>query len=216
MSLKDKLDEIRAKGHQDVAVKAAVESVVGTLRQAESAANALKVGDPMPAFVLPNAEGRLIASDELLTRGPLVVSFFRGDWCPYCRTMLQTYEASLPAIAGAGGQLVAISPDTSSLPSVTKHKFGLHFEVLSDPDSAVTLQFGVMFRAPEAYRDLLKSRGIDLADRHGNEGWFIPIPATFVVDQTGTIRYAFTDIDFTYRAEPDAIVAALRALRGRK
>jgi peroxiredoxin len=213
MSLKDKLDAIRAKGRQDPTLAAAYETVVDRLRRADSSANALKVGDPMPAFVLPNAEGRLVASDELLARGPLVVSFFRGDWCPYCRTMLETYEAALPAIAAAGGQLVAISPDTNAMPSATKHKYGLSFEVLSDPDSAVILQFGVMFRAPDAYREMLQSRGIDLADRHGNQGWFIPIPATFVVDRAGIVRYAFTDVDFTYRAEPDAILGALKSLR---
>ena len=212
MSLKDKLDEIRAKGRQDATLKAAVDTLVDQLRRAESDTNALKVGDAMPPFVLPSAEGRLVASDELLGRGPLVVSFFRGDWCPYCRTMLQTYEAALPAIVAAGGQLVAISPDTSSVPSATKQKFGLHFEVLSDPDSAVILQFGVMFRAPDAYREMLQSRGIDLADRHGNQGWFIPIPATFVVDRAGIVRYAFTDVDFTFRAEPDAILGALKSL----
>ena len=216
MALKDKLDALRAKRQDEPDVMAAVETLVGRLRQADSGANALKVGDAMPPFVLPNAEGHLIASDELLARGALVVSFFRGDWCPFCRTMLQTYEAALPAIVAAGGQLVAISPDTSSLPAATKQKFGLNFEVLSDPDSAVTLQFGVMFRAPEAYRDLLQSRGVDLADRHGNEGWFIPIPATFVVDRTGIVRDAFTDVDFSYRAEPDAIVAALNSLNAKK
>ena len=213
MSLKDKLDEIRAKRRDEPDVMAAVEILVGRLSKADSSANALKVGDPMPAFVLPNAEGHLVSSDELLARSALVVSFFRGDWCPFCRTMLQTYEAALPTIVAAGGQLVAISPDTSSLPAATKQKYGLHFEVLSDPDSAVTLQFGVMFQAPEAYRDLLSSRGVDLAGRHGNTGGFIPIPATFVVDQAGVVRYAFTDVDFSYRAEPEAIVDALRNLR---
>src|SRR5215831_5820944 len=163
MSLKDKLDAIRAKGRQDPTLAAAVDTVVDRLRRADSGANALKVGDTMPAFVLPNAEGTLVSSDELLARGPLVVSFFRGDWCPYCRTMLQTYEAALPAIVAAGGQLAAITPDTHSMPSTTKRTYGLHFEVLSDPDSAVILQFGVMFRAPDSYRDVLKSRGIDLA-----------------------------------------------------
>jgi peroxiredoxin len=216
MSLKDKLDALRAQGLQDEVLKQTLEAFVGQLTKAETADLALKPGDAMPAFVLPNAEGRLVASDELLARSPLVVSFFRGDWCPYCRTMLQTYQAALPAITAAGGQLVTITPDTSSVPSATKQKYGLHFEVLSDPDSAVALQFGVVFRAPEPYRALLRSRGVDLADRHGNPGWFIPIPATFVVDRAGAVRYAFTDIDFTYRAEPDTIVEALRALDDRQ
>jgi peroxiredoxin len=212
MSLKDKLDDIRARTLQDDVLRTAYESVVDHLQRADSGDNALKPGDAMPAFVLPNAEGRLVSSDEMLAQGALVISFFRGDWCPYCRAMLQAYEAALPAIVAAGGRLVAITPDTGGKPSSTKHAHSLNFEVLSDPDSAIALQFGVMFRAPEAYRALLESRGIDLADRHGNPGWFIPIPATFVVDRAGVVRHAFTDVDFTYRAEPDAIVAALRSL----
>jgi peroxiredoxin len=214
MSLKDKLDALRAKGRQDESIREAAEIFLRQLTKAETAAQALKPGDAMPAFVLPSADGRLVVSDELLAHGPLVVSFFRGDWCPFCRVMLETYEAALPAITDAGGRLVTITPDTSHPLAATRTKHGLHFDVLSDADSAVALQFGVVFRAPEAYRALLQSRGIDLADRHGNPGWFIPIPATFVVDRGGIVRYAFTDIDFTYRAEPDAIIAALRALPG--
>jgi peroxiredoxin len=214
MSLKDQLDDIRTRTLQDDALRTAYRSVVDQLQRADSGDNVLKAGDAMPAFVLPNAEGRLISSDEMLAQGALVISFFRGDWCPYCRAMLQAYEAALPAIVGAGGRLVAITPDTGGKPSSTKHTHSLHFEVLSDADSGVALQFGVMFRAPDAYRALLESRGIDLADRHGNPGWFIPIPATFVVDRAGIVCHAFTDVDFTYRAEPDAIVAALRSLDG--
>ncbi len=211
-SLQHTLDALRTKNLQDEAIKTAYDAVVRQLQLADSGSLALKVGEPMPAFVLPNAEGKLVASDELLARGPLVVSFFRGDWCPYCRTMLQAYEAALPGITKAGGQLVAITPDTGGAPSKTKHQHALHYEVLSDADSAIALQFGVVFRAPDAYRAVLQSRGIDLPERHGNDGWFIPIPATFVVDRRGIVRYAFADIDFTYRAEPDAIIGALRAL----
>jgi len=212
MSLREKLDAVREKGLQDESVKHAYEAFVGQLTKAKTADLALKLGDPMPAFVLPNAEGRLIESDVLLAESPLVVNFFRGDWCPYCRTMLQAYQAALPAIAEAGGKLVTITPDTGASSSTVKHKHDLHFEVLSDPDSAIALRFGVAFRVPDPYRELLLSRGLDLADRHGNAGWFIPMPATFVVDRGGIIRYAFADVDFTYRAEPDAIVAALRSL----
>src|SRR3954454_4031003 len=130
MALQPSLDAVRDRSLQDATVRAAYEAVVRQLAQAESAGRVLQGGAPMPAFVLPNAEGRLVASDALLARGPLVVSFFRGDWCPYCRTMLQAYEAALPGIIKAGGQLVAITPDTGGAPSKTKHQHGLHYEVL--------------------------------------------------------------------------------------
>jgi len=88
----------------------------------------------------------------------------------------------------------------------------LSYEILSDVDGAVGLQFGVLFRAPAAYRDVLAGFGIDLAERHGNEAWFIPMPATFVVDRAGIVRYAFVNADFTHRAEPEDIVEALRRI----
>jgi peroxiredoxin len=215
MSLKDDLDKIRERGTANDKIRAAYEALVNQLGRAETASHALKVGDPMPSFLLPNAEGHLVFSDDLLNRGPLVVNFFRGNWCPYCRRTLETLEVALPRIQSAGGQLVALTPDTGSHLAGTKRKHGLTYEVLSDVDGAVGLQFGVLFRAPDLYRQLLASAGVDLTERHGNEGWLIPMPATFVVDRAGIIRYAFVNVDFTKRAEPDEIVEVLQSLQGR-
>ena len=165
-------------------------------------------------FVLPNAEGRLVASDELLAQGPLVICFYRGDWCPYCRAMLAALQAALPRIVAAGGRLVALTPDGGGRPLANKRRQRLSYDVLSVPDYAVGLQFGVVFQVPEAYRRRLAAEGIDLPERHGSGGWLIPMPATFVADRDGTIRYAFVDGDFTRRAEPEAIVAVLQGLEG--
>jgi len=213
MSLKDDLDKIRAHGNADERIRLAYEAVVRQLGRAEAADRALKVGDTIPSFMLPNAEGHIVFSDDLLRRGPLVVNFFRGNWCPYCRRTLEVLETALPNITATGGQLVALTPDTGSHLAATKRNHGLTYEVLSDVDGAVGLQFGVLFRAPDPYRELLAGRGVDLPARHGNEGWFIPMPATFVVDQQAVIRYAFVDVDFTRRAEPADIVGILRAIR---
>ncbi len=216
MSLEDELKKLRAQDMTDDRIRIAYEAVVSQLDRAEAASRALKVGDAMPTFLLPNAEGHLVFSDDLLNRGPMVVNFFRGNWCPYCQWTLEALEAALPRIAAASGQLVALTPDTGSHPTATKRAHGLTYEVLSDVDGAVGLQFGVLFRAPEPYRALLSHFGIDLAARHGNESWFIPMPATFVVDQSAVIRYAFVDVDFTRRAEPDEIIEVLRTLTGRR
>ncbi len=215
MSLKDELEKLRAQGMTDDRIRIAYEAVVNQLGRAEAASRALKVGDAMPTFLLPNAEGHLVFSDDLLKRGPLVVNFFRGNWCPYCRRTLEALEAALPRIVAAGGHLVALTPDTGSHLAATKRGHELTYEILSDVDGAVGLQFGVLFRAPEPYRALLSDFGIDLAARHGNESWFIPMPATFVIDQSAVIRYAFVNVDFTRRAEPDEIIEVLRTLTGR-
>ena len=212
MTLQDRLDRLRRR--EDDAGLAAWQAFVDQLRRAHSVEGALKVGDAMPPFVLPNAEGRLVASDELLAKGPLVISFYRGDWCPYCRAMLAALQAALPRIAAAGGSLVALTPDSGGRPLANKRRQRLTFEVLSDTDYAVGLQFGVVFQVPEAYRRRLAAEGINLPERHGSGGWLIPMPASFVADGGGVIRYAFVDGDFTRRAEPEAIVAVLHELAG--
>ncbi len=210
MTLKDKLDQHQAAWSP--ALRAVYEDLVRQLGRAETADRALKVGGKIPEFVLPNAEGRLVASNELLARGPLVINFFRGDWCPFCRLMLQALNEELPAITAAGGQLVAISPDTGGRLLKAKKRLNLSIDLLSDVDSGVALNFGVAFRAPEEYRNWLQSRGTNLGERHGNDAWIIPIPAAFVVDATGIIRYAFVEPEFVRRPEPSEIVAVLRQL----
>jgi peroxiredoxin len=212
MTLQDRLDRLRRR--EDEAGHAALQAFVGQLAKAQSADGALKVGDAMPPFVLPNAEGRLVASDELLAQGPLVICFYRGDWCPYCRAMLAALQAAIPRIAAAGGRLVALTPDSGGRPLANKRRQRLTYDVLSDTDYAVGLQFGVVFQVPEAYRRRLAAAGIDLPERHGSGGWLIPMPATFVADRGGIIRYAFVNGDFTRRAEPEAIVAVLNELVG--
>jgi peroxiredoxin len=210
MTLRDKLEQHQATWSP--APRAAYEDLVRQLGRAETADRALTVGDKIPEFMLPNAEGRLVASDELLARGPLVINFFRGDWCPFCRLMLQALNEALPAITAANGQLVAISPDTGGRLLRAKKRLNLSIDLLSDVDSGVALNFGVAFRAPEEYRKWLQSRGTNLIERHGNDAWIIPIPAAFVVDRAGVVRYAFVEPEFVRRAEPDEIVAVLRRL----
>jgi peroxiredoxin len=210
MSLEDELSKIRAAAKDDAQLQAAYQDLLSRLDRAETGARALKPGDAIPAFLLPDAEGRLVASDDLLARGSLVINFFRGNWCPYCRQTLKALEAVLPEIEAAGGQLVALTPDTGHHLADTRRDQRLSYAILSDVDGTVGLQFGVLFRAPAAYREVLAGYGIDLAERHGNDGGFIPLPATYVVDRDGIVRYAFVDIDFTRRAEPSAVVAALK------
>ena len=210
MSLKDELE--KQQGKWPPAAFAAYEDLVRRLAAAETVAGALKLGDKIPEFVLPNAEGKLVASAELLEKGPLVINFFRGDWCPFCRLMLQALNEALPAIGAAGGQLVALSPDTGGRLLQAKQRLNLAIEMLSDVDNGVALAFGVAFRVPEAYRKLVESHGTDLAERHGNPAWIIPIPAAFVVDRQGIVRYAFVEPGFVKRAEPSEIVAVLKQL----
>ena len=195
-------------------LRAAYDEFLERLDAGQVAAEACKPGEPMPAFLLPSAEGRLVASADLLAHGPLVVTFFRGGWCPYCSATLDALEAVLPELSRAGGTLVALTPETGGRALAMKRDHGLHYEVLVDVDLAIAMAFGIVFRTPPLYAALLRRRGIDLAGRSGNPAWLLPVPAAFLVGQDGIVRRTWVNIDFTRRAEPTEILAALNGLRG--
>ena len=186
-------------------------TIAGHLNQT-ARQGALSAGDMMPDFILPNAEGNLVFSDDLLQRGPLVVCFFRGGWCPFCRSTLSALEAARTEIEAAGARLVAVSPATAGGNTETKRDLGLGFDVLSDVDCAVGLQFGTVYRVTEAYRQALESYDIDLVRQHGSSDLLLPMPAAFVVDRTGRIVAAHVSGDVTDRYEPADLAARLRAL----
>lgn len=211
MFLNDMLAALR-RSRATAEVQAAYDEFLERLDAGQVAAQALKPGDAMPEFLLPSAEGRLVHSAELVAEGPLVVTFFRGSWCPYCAATLDALEAVLPELARAGGTLVAMTPETGGRALAMKKEHGLHYAVLADVDLAIAMAFGIVFQTPPLYVALLRRRGIDLAERSGNAAWFLPVPATFLVGRDGVIARSWVNIDFTQRAEPTEILAALRAL----
>lgn len=192
-------------------VRAAYDEFLQLLDAGQVEAQALKPGDAMPPFLLPSAEGRLVHSSDLLASGRLIVTFFRGDWCPYCAATLNALEAVLPDIEQAGATLVAMTPETGGRALAMKRAHRLHYRVLIDVDRAVAMAFGIVFRTPPLYTAPLRRRGINLDERSGNPAWFLPIPAAFLVRQDGIIEKAWVNADFTRRAEPEEILAALGA-----
>ena len=210
MALNDRLASIRRR--KTAETRAAYDEFIKRLDTARVMEDVLDVGDPMPAFLLPSAEGRLVDSADLLAAGPVVITFFRGTWCPYCAATLDALEASLPDLAGAGATLVALTPEAGGRALAMKREHLLHYEVLADIDLGIAMAFGIVFRTPPLYAELLRHTGIDLGERTGNQAWLLPIPATFLVDQAGTIARRWVNIDFTRRTEPAEVLAALRAL----
>ena len=172
----------------------------------------LKEGDAIPAFSLPNAKNEMVSSDTMLGKGPLVINFYRGAWCPYCNLELRAYQEVLPEIIDLGAQLVAISPNLpdNSLSSIEKHS--LTFEVLSDIGNKISRQFGLVFTLDAQLQPLYKQFGIDIPATNGDESYELPIPATYVVNSDGIIRLAFVDADYTKRLDPNEVIQALRNL----
>ncbi len=164
---------------------------------------ALRVGSTAPAFTLADAEGRRVSSADLLGEGPLVVTFYRGVWCPYCNMDLQALQAVLPDLAAQGARLVPVSPQIAANSRRSMRENKLDFPILSDPRNDVAAAFGLRFKLPdyliELYRDVFKN---DLALVNGEPSWTLPMPARYVIAPGGVIAYAEVNPDYTRRPDP--------------
>jgi len=213
MSLRETLEE-HWRRTQSLEIRENYESLVAQLAANGMIEASLKTGDAAPKFLLPNAEGELIGSEELLARGPVVLSFFRGGWCPYCVHELSALQDALPDIEARGASLAAITPDAGAAFAAVKRDNRLGYEVLGDLDYGLALHFGIVFRVPETIRDFYLRLGINLGARHGNRhAWLLPIPATYIIDSSGIIRHANIDPDFRRRMEPSDIIGILDKMR---
>lgn len=174
------------------------------------AAQALSVGDAAPAFTLPDHLGNAVALSELVQMGPVLINFYRGEWCPYCNLELRAYQQHLDRIRGAGASLVAISPmlPDSSLDLAEKHD--LAFPVLSDVANKVADQFGLMFTVDDRIQAMYLERlGNNLPKLNGDDSFTLPLPATYVIDQDGVITYSYVNADYRLRADPEDVLAHL-------
>lgn len=206
-TLREQLQQRQQQG----AAKAPPE--VRALRQAETqkliesglAEQSLHHGDLAPDFTLPDAYGRSVSLSGLLPKGPAVVAFYRGSWCPYCNLQLRAYQSVLPDITHLGATLVAISPQTPDASMEIVDKASLTFPVLSDLGNRVARTYRLVFVLPE----VLRPYTANLPQYNGDHSWELPLPGTFVIGQDGMIRLAFVHADYTKRLEPADILAAI-------
>ncbi|EFL33750.1 redoxin superfamily [Streptomyces viridochromogenes DSM 40736] len=176
------------------------------------AERALGVGDPAPRFRLPSATGRTVVLDDLLALGPVVLTFYRGAWCPYCNIALRALQQHHADITAHGAHLVAVSPQIPDESLTLTEKHGLAFDVLSDIGSDTAKQYGLAFDLPDDLAAVYDRLGFDLQRVNDGHPRTLPLPATYVIDRAGTIRWAFVNADYTARAEPADLLAALEAL----
>ena len=208
-SLTSQLASLTANRQQIAAWDAAYQEILVKLNREGFISQILPEGAEFPDFMLPSAEGRLVGLREALAQGPVVLQFFRGEWCPFCKLMLDALVASYDKIEAAGASLLALTPETGGLALKMKTKHNARFEVLADVDFGVGLAAGVVFKIPKLYRGRLDASGLSFPQRHGNAAWCLPVPATFIIAPDGRIAWRFVDVDFTHRAEPADIIAAI-------
>jgi peroxiredoxin len=217
MSLQAKLDAFKADFEAGKPPYNVPRSVIETMHRATAeliasglASRAKKAGDVAPSFSLKDPEGNVVSSEELLKKGSLVVSFYRGVWCPYCNMELQALEAAKSQFDKYGASLVAISPQTApnSRKSVRQNK--LTFPILSDVKGKVGAAFGLGFELPDYLVELYKSLKNDLPTFNDDPSWTLPMPARYVIGQDGTILYSEVNPDYTHRPEPEDMISVLQ------
>lgn len=179
---------------------------------AMSLPHALAVGDRAADFELPNALGLRIRLADELERGPVVLTFYRGVWCPYCNLQLRGLQQALSEIEALGASLIAISPQLPDGSRAIVAKNGLTFEVLSDLNSTVASAYGITFTLPPTDQALFLEVGTDLGKAKGDNRWVLPAPATFVIAADASIHHARVDPDYTTRITTDEILSALRTI----
>ena len=212
MSLQQKLDAYRAQSQakRPPHILAAMEQATASLLASGQAERALRRGDRAPGFTLPGPDGKPVASVDLLASGPLVITFYRGVWWPYCNMELQALEAALPEIRAAGGALVAISPESAANSRKSVRQNELSFPILTDRGNEIAAAFGLRFRLPDELIGIYKGFGNDLAMINGEPSWTLPMPGRYVVAPDGIIAYSEVNPDYTRRPDPNALFPALR------
>ena len=207
-TLNERLEAYAAAGREFFpAYGEAVDRLVARIHENGGGENAPQPGDPMPPFILPDETGRLINLNSLLEKGPVAVMFYRGHWCPYCGLNVRAVIQSIDRIKASGSQVVAIMPEIQEFAEKFKSDAHAPFPVLTDLDNGYALSLNLAIWLGTEIQQLLSYQ--DLSDFHGNDGWVLPIPATFVVGRDGLVKARFVDPDFRRRMEIDDLVAAL-------
>jgi peroxiredoxin len=215
MGLQEQLDAFKSEFARTAPSgrPALYEAKIEELRANFAVQQAVTAGVKAPPFSLPDAHGNPISLFNLLQRGPAVVTFYRGGWCPYCNLQLRAYQAILPQVTALGARLAAISPQLPDGSLNSAETNALTFDVLSDIGNVAARSFGLVYSLPEELRAALRSNNKALPAINGDESWELPVPATYVIAPNGRVALAHIEVDYRKRLEPDAILATLKSLR---
>jgi peroxiredoxin len=193
-------------------ILAIMDAATDALKASGIEGRALKTGDLMPNFTLPNQNGEGRTLSDYLTRSPVVLNIYRGGWCPYCNMEMKALHDALPAIEARGARLVGMAPEMPDKAITTAERNGLAIDILSDSGNAVAETLGLVFELPAELRPIYEKFGLDIPAYNGDQSFKLPVPATYIVGQDRRIVFDFVNADYTRRVEPDEIVAQLDRL----
>lgn len=209
MSLKEKLDSVKLQMAQlpaEVLEKFATSLQALIARHPET--HALKAGDNAPLTVLEDVDGKAVDLRALLARGPLVLVFYRGLWCPFCNVTLSEYQQVVADLANSGATLVAVSAQSTAATLKTREALGVRYQLLSDPGNQLARQYGIVFELEPELEAVYRALGADLKALNASDDLSLPMASAFVIGQDGRIRQAFINVDYSERAEPQALIEA--------
>src|SRR6201996_5048682 len=211
MTLQDKLDDITAQTRNLVQPERLEmgERAVAELFASGIEDKLLKPGDTAPEFALPDASGRIVRSADLLALGPVVINFFRGRWCPYCVTELETWQDLYSAVRKRGALLIGISPQTVRQNDFTAVQHALPFPVLTDAGCQVSAQFGLAYAVAPSQQQYYRSILVNIPLVNGDGTWRLPLPATYILGRDRTVLFADAHADFRVRPEPRDVLDVL-------
>ncbi len=210
-SLEDQLNDFKEKwiSEVDSTVSDTFQKGIDELVENQISSNALHQGDYSIDFMLKDAAGNTVSLKEKLKQGRVVLTWYRGGWCPYCNLTLRNLQSFIPEFEKRNTQLVALTPELPDHSLTTKEKNELTFDVLTDINNEVARKYGLVFKVSDEVNSFYK-KFHDLLDFNGGSGDELPLTATYVIEQNGLISYSFVDVDYRKRAEPAEIVAHLQ------
>jgi peroxiredoxin len=190
---------------------AAIDALVSRLAENDAGATAPQVGEPMPAFLLPDDQGRLVRLEDLLGKGPVALAFNRGHWCPYCRINVDALARAEKEVAAEHRHVAAIVPDRRKFAVWLRSEAKAPFPVLTDIDNGYAMTLDLAFYVGDELKHMMVSSGWDPSVSQGTDNWMLPIPATFIIGTDGIIRARFIDPDYRVRMAIEDLLAALRS-----
>lgn len=182
------------------------------IADSQDISNALKVGDKAPDFVLKNSHGKQVKLSSLLAKGKVILTWYRGGWCPYCNKALSQLQEILPQIKQQGATVVALTPELPDYSSGTINKNKLQFEILSDIDNKIAEIYGLKFTLDQKTATFYESK-MNLSKVNGNNLSQLPVPATYIIDRKGIIRFAYLNPNYKERVNPTELIKELKKIK---
>jgi peroxiredoxin len=214
-SLKEEISAYKTASKDRVPgeIQATMRQATEELKASGIEKKALKAGDTVPDFELPNQHGEPRRLSDYLAASPVVLNIYRGGWCPYCNMEMKALHAVQSEIEACGARLVGMAPETPDRAVSTAGSNEINIDILSDAGNRIAEKLGLVFELPQALRPIYEKFGINIPAYNGDQSFKLPVPATYIIGQDGVIAYAFVNADYTERLEPAEIVAKLSAIR---